>query len=243
MSYKLSSIEDFLKKHMKNQSIKNGSDTYEEYKHKIGADYDREYGRAMNSLYVNALKNSPSYKENYAELENKGLHNSGYREYLAEKSADNFIKSAEAITSKKSKEASKTLSGYLEYLEDYANKQTKLKNSVSSHLIKSGIANLDTALSYAIAQGLTREDAEAVARDAYTINRQKVLNTILEQAAGLGLDRTGAVLLAKKMGVSDDDAETIGNEVEGMMKYYGNVSDGYLEYLEQKSNKTTNTFD
>jgi len=243
MSSKLTTLEDFLSKYLKNQKSKNGADTYEEYKNKIGANYNTVYGRGMQSLYVDALKSSPSYKQNYANLENKGLQNSGYKEYLADKNANLYEAKAYSLAAARNNSASKTARGYLEYLEKYENEQTRKTKSVMTHLIENSVVDPEIALSYAIGQGLSEEDATAVVKSAYSINRQKVLNSILEQTVSLGLDRDGAVLLAKKMGITDSDAEKIGYEVEELLKYYGNVSDSYLQYLEQKSNKTTNTFD
>ena len=113
---------------------------------------------------------------------------------------------------------------------------------MSSHLIDKGVVNLDDAVAYGIAQGLSKEDAIAIGNNVYSVNKQKVFNDILSQSATLGLDRDGAVMLAKKMGVTEIDAQAFGDEIDEMLKHYSSISEGYLEYLKQQSEKTTNTF-
>ena len=76
----------------------------------------------------------------------------------------------------------------------------------------------------------------AIGRSAYEVTKQNVFNTVLEQTVRLGLDKEGARMLAVKMGVSEADALSFAEEVEDMLRYYGNVSKEYLEYLEQRSN-------
>ena len=64
----------------------------------------------------------------------------------------------------------------------------------------------------------------------------KVFNSILEQTVRLGLDSEGARQLAVKMGVSDEDAKSFAEEIQELLDYYGNISEEYLEFLEQRNN-------
>ena len=116
MSKQLSTLEDFLKKYLKNQSLKNGQDSYSEYKARTGSDHDRTYSRAMEALYANAAKNSTAYSNNYKVLENKGLQNSGYEAYLTSKAADDYTRKSNELTRARNNAESKTRYGYLEYL-------------------------------------------------------------------------------------------------------------------------------
>ena len=134
------------------------------------------------------------------------------------------------------------LGGYADYLEKYEKQQNALKKSVSSHLIDKGVVNLNDAVAYGIAQGLSEADAIAIGNNVYSVNKQMVFNDILSQSATLGLDREGAVMLAKKMGVTESDAQAFGDEIDEMLKHYSSISEGYLEYLKQQSQKNTNTF-
>jgi hypothetical protein len=104
-----------------------------------------------------------------------------------------------------------------------------------SHLIDNDIVDINTAIAYGVTAGLSKEDATLVGQSAYEVTKQKVLNKILEQTVSLGLDTEGAKMLAIKMGVSESDAEEIAKEVGEMLDYYRNLSDDYLEFLENRS--------
>ena len=125
---------------------------------------------------------------------------------------------------------------YQGYLDKYRDKVTTLKKSVMSHLVNNGVVDLSTAIAYGMSAGLSQQDAESIGRSAYEVTKQNVFNTVLEQTVRLGLDKEGARMLAVKMGVSEADALSFAEEVEDMLRYYGNVSKEYLEYLEQRSN-------
>ena len=105
-----------------------------------------------------------------------------------------------------------------------------------SHLVDNDVVDINTAVAYGMSAGLSEEDALLIGRTAYEVTKQKVLNSILEQTASLGLDKDGAKLLAIKMGISDDDADELAEEVAEMLRYYQNISEDYLEFLEQRSN-------
>ena len=124
----------------------------------------------------------------------------------------------------------------MSYLEKYHDKQSKIKDNVLSHLIDNDVVDINTAIAYGVNSGLSREDAEIVGKNAYEITKQKVLNNILTQTVSLGLDEDGAKMLALKMGLSDDDAAEIAKEVGELLKYYRNLSDDYLDFLENRSN-------
>lgn len=242
MSGKLTTLEDFMKKYISNQKIKNGADSFDTYRHKNGLNYNRSYSRAVESLYADKKRNLATYGQNYRDISNKGLQNSGYAEYVSGKAGSDYTSEISKLGALRDQAESRALASYAGYLEKYSDKQKALKESVTSHLIKNDVVDLDAAVAYAIGQGLTEEDAIAVGQSVYSVTKQKVFNSILEQVATLGLDKNGAVMLAKKMGVTESDAEEFGSEIEEMLKHYKNVSSDYLEYLEQRSDKTTNTF-
>ena len=242
MSGKLTTLEEFMRKYINNQSLAGRADSFDTYKHKNGINYNRAFQRAAESLYSDKKRNLSSYGQNKLNISNKGLQNSGYARYVDDRADDLYNRDLSKLESARNEAQYKALGGYASYLEGYEKSKDALKNSVASHLISSGIANLDEAVSYAISRGLGKEDAIAIGHEAYSINKQRIFNDILSQVASLGLDRDGAVMLAEKMGLSTQDAHTFGDEIEEMLKHYGSISKDYLEYLEQQSNKTTNTF-
>ena len=242
MSNKLTTLEDFMKKYIANATITNGADSLDVYKHKNGINYDRTYSRSVESLYSDKARNGSGYGQNYRDLSNKGLQNSGYASYVDSLSNRTFYNNLIALKGERDLAEAKMLGGYADYLEKYEKQQNALKKSVSSHLIDKGVVNLNDAVAYGIAQGLSEADAIAIGNNVYSVNKQMVFNDILSQSATLGLDREGAVMLAKKMGVTESDAQAFGDEIDEMLKHYSSISEGYLEYLKQQSQKNTNTF-
>ena len=231
-----------MKKYIDNKSIANGADSLSLYKHKNAQDYDRSFSRAVESLYSSSKRNLASYGRNLRDITNKGLQNSGYSDYLNQKAQNTYTTELGELKSERAKAEAQLLGGYQKYLEDYEHKSNRLKEKVSSYLIKNGIVNLDDSISYGLGQGLSKADAIAIGESAYSTNKQKVFSDLISQAASLGLDRDGAMMLAKKLGISDSDAEELGKEIDEMMKHYSSVSKDYLSYLEEKSSETTNSF-
>ena len=245
MSDKLTSLEEFINKYISNQKVLNKADSFDTYKRKNAINYTRDFNKGAESLYATKMKELATYGRNNRNIANIGLQNSGYSEYVNNQANSSYNSGVNKLKQIRDAAQSDALRGYTKYLEKYSNRQTALKESVSSHLISNNVVNLNDAISYGIAQGLSEDDAIAIGQNAYSITKQKAFNSILEQATSLGLDREGAVMLAKKMGFTDEDAEEAGREVGEMMSHYQNVSQGYLDYLkylEEKSSQTTQTF-
>jgi hypothetical protein len=210
-------------------------DSYDLYKHKNGLSTLKSYTDAVNSLYASSKKNLSSYGANNRQISNKGLQNSGYATYIDDLAKNSFTSGLNSINAERSKSENAARSSYASYLEKYQDKQNKLKDDVMSHLIDNDIVDINTAIAYGVTAGLSKEDATLVGQSAYEVTKQKVLNKILEQTVSLGLDTEGAKMLAIKMGVSESDAEEIAKEVGEMLDYYRNLSDDYLEFLENRS--------
>lgn len=228
-------LEEILKNAKSTGKKNNSPDTYEEYRMKNGIDNRGGYTSAVGKLYAQAKKGLSSYGINNREINSKGLQNSGYASYIDELSKTGFNQGLAKIKDSYTKENNDALLGYAGYLDKYADSQTKLKNSVMSHLIKNGITDLGTAIAYGISAGLSEEDANEIGQSAYEVTKQKAFNSILEQTVRLGLDAEGARMLAVKMGISESDALAFSKEIEEMLDYYGNISEEYLEFLEQRT--------
>ena len=189
----------------------------------------------MASLYASAKKNSASYGVNSTQINNKGLQNSGYSEYIDALSKNTFDTKSKSLKSSFATAEANARGSYAEYLDSHREKQQSVKKSVMSHLVQNDVVDLGTAVAYGMSAGLSKEDAELVGQSAYEVTRQKVFNDILKQTVSLGLDKEGAKSLAVKMGVSDEDADSFAEEIDELLKYYGNISKEYLEYLEERS--------
>lgn len=233
---KATTLEDLMKKYLSKNPTLGTPDSYDLYKHKNGISTVKSYTDAVNSLYASSKKNSSSYGVNNRVISNKGLQNSGYADYINDLAENSFTSGLKSLNDRYSAKESKTRSSYASYLEKYHDKQSKIKDNVLSHLIDNDVVDINTAIAYGVNSGLSREDAEIVGKNAYEITKQKVLNNILTQTVSLGLDEDGAKMLALKMGLSDDDAAEIAKEVGELLKYYRNLSDDYLDFLENRSN-------
>lgn len=235
-------LEDFIKKQLSNKMLSGEAKSYSAFKHKEGLNPLGDYAKTVEGLYANKQQGLASYGNNYRNLANKGLQNSGFASYISAKSLSDYNRDVGRARMQMASDEAAVLGDYASYLDDYTKAQSSLKNSVKDQLMQSGILNLKDAVDYGLGMGLSRENAEAAGLEAYSANKRKVFNGIIEQAASLGLDKTGAVMLAEKMGLTHADAEELGAEIDELLKYYGSISEGYLKYLEENSKSNTRTF-
>ena len=233
---KAKTLEELVKKYLDGKPTVSKTLSFDEYKHRNGLSDAKSYSDAVGSLYASAKKNSANYGTNNRVINNKGLQNSGYSQYIDTALKKKFRTDlANLKDTYKQKDAS-ARSSYAGYLETQLDKQNRVKDNVMSHLVDNDVVDINTAVAYGMSAGLSEEDALLIGRTAYEVTKQKVLNSILEQTASLGLDKDGAKLLAIKMGISENDADELAEEVAEMLRYYQNISEDYLEFLEQRSN-------
>ena len=232
----IASLEDLVKKYLSKNPTIGKADSYDLYKHKNSLYTPKSYTDAVGSLYASSKKSLSSYGANNRYINNKGLQNSGYTEYIDDISKSAFASESQALKATNAKSEADARSSYASYLEKYKDKQAEVKKDVMSHLVNNDIADLNTAIAYGVNAGLSKDDAEAVGQSAYEITKQKIFNKIIEQSVSLGLDKNGAKLLALNMGITESDADDIANEVNKMLKYYRDISEDYLDFLEQRSN-------
>lgn len=232
---KATTLEDLMNKYLSKNPTLGTPDTYDVYKHNNDLSSVKSYTDAVNSLYASSKKASSSYGANNRKITNKGLQNSGYSTYIDDLAKNSFTSGLKSLNDEYAQKENKNRASYVSYLEKYRDKQNQVKDNVMSHLISNDIVDINTAIAYGVNSGLSREDAEIIGASAYEITKQKVLNKILEQTVSLGLDQDGAKMLALKMGVNDTDADKIAKEVGEMLEYYRNLSDDYLEFLENRS--------
>ena len=81
-----------------------------------------------------------------------------------------------------------------------------------------------------------------MSNSVYRLMREKIIANVLEKITTYRLDANGAILLAKKYGLSDEDAESIGKEAREYLEQFKASSDSYLDYLEKQADKTTVTY-
>ena len=232
---KTATLEELVNKYLNTDNKIESADSYDIYKHKNGLSTAKSYSDAVGSLYLDSKRSLSSYGANNRKLSNKGLQNSGYASYVDDLSEKSFKSGLESLKNSYAENEANAMTSYASYLDKYKDKTSSVKKSVMSHLISNDVVDLNTAIAYGISAGLSKEDATLVGQTAYEVTKQKIFNTLLEQTVSLGLDAYGAKLLALKMGVSDVDANAFASEISDLLKYYGNISEDYLEFLEQRS--------
>ena len=210
-------------------------DSYDLYKHKNGLDTSGGYAAAVNALYASSRKNTSSYGRNNRIINNKGLHNSGYADYIDDMSSNSFKYGAQNLKDSYALEEAKNRGSYASYLEKYEKAKQSIRDSVMSHLLNNDVIDLKTSVAYGVNAGLSFDDAKDIAQTVYGATRQKITNEILKQTVSLGLDKDGAKMLAIKMGLTTDDAEQVAKEVADLLKYYRSISSDYLDFLEGRS--------
>lgn len=231
-------LEELVKKYLSEKPSLGKPDTYDLYKHSKGLSNAQSYSDSVASLYASSKRSLPSYGANNRIINNKGLQNSGYESYIRDAAKSKLGTELESLKSSFAKDEAKNRASYASYLESYKDKTDSTKRSVMKHLVSNGVVDLSTATAYGISAGLSAEDAALVGKSAYELTKQKVFNNLLDQTVRLGLDKEGARLLALKMGVSEEDASGFADEIDEMIDYYRNISEDYLEFLEQRSNKS-----
>ena len=235
---KAMTLEELVKKYLSDNPSYGKADTYDIYKHKTGTPGAKSYSDAAAAIYASSKKATPNYGSINRKISNKGLQNSGYSSYISSLSKSRLSSELDTLKSDYAKSEASKRSSYASYLENHKDKQNGIKKSVMSHLVNNDVVDLNTATAYGISAGLSMEDAAMIGRSAYEVTKQKVFNRLLEQTVSLGLDKDGAKLLAVKMGVSEEDANQFADEIDELIGYYRNISDEYLEYLEERSNKS-----
>ena len=232
---KVTSLEELVKKYLSQNPTLGTPDSYYLYKHKNNLSTAKSYSDAVNALYASTKKSSSLYGTNNRNTANKGLQNSGYSNYIDDLAKGYFASSLNKLKSSYSRKEEENRASYASYLDKYNDKKDSVKKNVMSHLINNDIVDLNTAIAYGMTAGLSADDAKAVGESAYAVTKQKVFNKIMEQTVTLGLDKEGVKNLALKMGVNESDANVIAVEISELLEHYNNISDEYLDYLEERS--------
>ena len=222
MSSKTKTLESILEKYMESSIEAGSSMSYDEYRAKTRADNTPEYAKGIREAYISSKIGSglgaskeKAYKDGYL--------NSGYSDYLKNKSKDKLEDDLKLIDEKRGLEEREISSGYLSYLRDYESRQTKLSEEIKESLINKNIADPRAAYTYAISKGLDKDAAKDVSVAVYEVMRNMVISTISERLSDFKLSEDGAVALARGYGLINEDIEYI-RELAKQRR--GELSDG-----------------
>ena len=237
MKAAVSSLESYIKNSL---GKINGAKSYSDYVKEDGGGYKKSYLSGVQKALTGYKQSLSGYGKTAEKLADGGVL-SGYAERINDIAKESLLGSIDKLNSEKEAKASRLLTGYTKYLEQYQKQRDSLKQSVTDKLIKEEILNRDALYSYGIGAGLTESEASEVSDRVYGSLRLKVMGDILRQVAALSLDPERAIMLATDKGLDSDDIETVRKRA----KEYYSVSyadDDYLDYLESIGNKTTSTF-
>ena len=229
----IKSLEEYMRNYFRSTTLENGPMSFSSFKSQSGSDPMGDYARAMSMATQKAMKTSSSYGTRATALEKLGLTKTGYGDYLAALEKENLEKTQNALLSQRKSAEYNQAQNYLSYLTDYAQEQQTLGTRITDALVRERITDSDTAYLYAIHNGLSPEMAKKAVSDSYGIIREKLISEIMTRVAALELDGQGAEIYARHMGMSEEDSKMIGEQAKELYAHYIEVTDKYLEYLDQ----------
>lgn len=240
MSSKTESLSAFLEKYLRSKNTEVGAMSFAEYETLNPNLQKSGYLNALEKRYSERARNKSYYGKSAEALANASLTASGYSAFLErEANLASDAEVGEKYALYKAADA-ENMTGYLNYLDNYAKEIRKLKTSVSDSLIKNNVVSKDEAYEYALGAGLSESDALAISKNVYGTARRNLLNTVTERITDFELDAEGAKLYARTLGFDEEDVDYVGKYAEALIERRGEGGEDYIEYLRQKANKKYN---
>ncbi len=233
-------LSEFIENYIKNLGISGAPQPFEDYKASLDNDYDGSFTKAVRSALTKKRQSASDYGAVGEELSDMGLSNSGYQSYLSRLASDKYKSTLSSLEEKRNIAQGQALSGYADYLRQFAKNEGSLRNSVKEHLLDRNVIDFNTAYEYAINAGLSDSDARSISNSVYAINRQKVIKQILDQVLTLRLDENSVKLYAKAIGLNDDDTDYVISASKGLFEHFDTSSKEYqdlIDRLENNANK------
>jgi len=234
-----STLEEFFENYIKNKSIKNSAKSYTDYIKEKGGDYREDYSRGVQRAMIDRLKGDTGHGTDEEAILSHGLTGSGYSEYLRRKNSFDYDGRIASLDRGLYEKESDLRQGYLSYLSDFEENQMELRERVMNNLIDRGVVDEKAAYNYAINAGLEPKDALAVGKSVFSTTLQALRKKIMDEISLQKMSSEGAIAYAKALGMSDSEAEKLGEFAKYYEDYFLQFTDGYLEYLEELGNKNT----
>ncbi len=212
-------LEEFVSEYMANKAKSNTKESYESWLRANGINAEKIYFdtvRDIESDYQRELSGHGSRAEALAGL---GLTGSGYSDYLSGKAYSEMQKGKQDARSTYAENKRKNISGYQSYIKDYKEAEDKSIKAVVKAIGNDGIVDYDTAYRYAVSLGLSEESASAAAKTASDYAVKTLRSSVMKRILSQGLGKTQAINYALGLGLSENDANELGEYAREISKY------------------------
>ncbi len=208
-----SGLSKYIQKLLANSGVSKNAVSAEEYYliHGSGAKYKSDLEKALKNEKINL----PTYGAVADNLDDLGLQNSGYEDYIRQNEAD-AVTLARQNMQKYSPQSETALKGYAHYLENVQKNNASMRRQLLYRLTSPKAGDEETSYNLALLYGMSDEDARNLSRVATEFresgvkNKYEIMNYIIDR--GFMYDEAYAYALA--MGADDDKARTIANAAD-----------------------------
>ena len=196
-------LEEFIKNY-NNTEAKKGDLSYQDYLTSYAGDPYGSYLDTLDSIDAQYRRAASDYGARSERLGSYGLLGSGYAAYLDGNAYAGMQKQKQAARETVQNALTQGTTRYEAYLKEQNEGRADKLRQVKSDILSQNITDPDAAYDYAESQGLSHEEAQAVAQASIELTQeaqqQKLMNLIIEK----GLDAERAVALGIYYGLPTD---------------------------------------
>lgn len=212
------------------REIQNRPKSYAEYLGGTLTEARETLGMANTAAALERDRSAPGYGTLGESLARRGLSRSGYADYLGD-AADSAYRAARKSAEQGFARAKATREReYDAYLEKYDKKQISSLQTAIQRMARDGIESYDDGYRYAVAEGLSGENAELFARMCDAYGRRDFKNggpdmriAVLKEIMYNGLDYDSAYLYARAVGASSATAKRIAEYAASIKEEAGGI--------------------
>jgi len=231
-NYRRSLITDYLK----NVADYEGALDYESYSQKHPLSHREDYQSKIKAILTERKRAGAGYGSTASSLYSKGLTAGGYAERIQSEVNPNAEKQLSAAHREYARQEEGLIRGYLNYLDDYRQSQSKMLSEVTERLINSGFMNQEDAYDFARRAGLNDSRAQTASKRATEAVRQELMRRVIAEVSDLKLRGESAIVYSMRQGLSKSDAEVVKNFAERLYDSELEMTDELRDYIESLEN-------
>lgn len=238
---KSQTLEDFVKSYLQTKVATEGTAGYESWLKSNGVPAEKIYASTIKDINADYRRERSEFGANAEGLASLGLTSSGYSDYINGLAYANMQKNKQAARESYADALRKNEADYKSYVDELKKAEGDSFRSAVKEMSDKRITNFDVAYNYALAQGLSDEAAKAAASAANELSRSVIKESVTKTILTQRLTEREAYGYALSLGLGEDEAVELSKYAEYMNRYLGNYSNGYLDYLKDKINPSSNT--
>ncbi len=216
-------FEEFISEYVENKVKSNTKESYSEWVKRNGIDADEIYFDTLSGIEADYKRDLSTHGTDAERLSRLGLTGSGYSDYLSGKAYSALQESKLRAKESYAENTAKNEQGYQSRLAENKKQETELFESVINAISTDRILDYDTAYSYAVSRGLSKESAAAAARLSGEYTRYSLKSSVMNTIVSYRLSGKQALNYALGLGLSEEDAEELSKYAEAMNTYYQKV--------------------